>query len=164
VGQKRREKPMSESCADFFSFLNNESLDQVTLEDLNAFVDSLADQGLSIRTQRRIVTWCSHFGPNSLPFSLHLAYIVDNGGKIMTNQTFEKETSKKGTKQQQINVQDKILNNLRTLKKQVKIFTINGFQMTGTIEMFDNFTILLINEMGKQQLLYKHAISTIQLG
>ncbi|GIM48468.1 RNA-binding protein Hfq [Collibacillus ludicampi] len=82
----------------------------------------------------------------------------------MANQTVEKETSKKGTKQQQINVQDKILNDLRTSKKKVKIFMINGFQMIGTIEMFDNFTILLINEMGKQQLLYKHAISTIQLG
>jgi host factor-I protein len=99
-----------------------------------------------------------------LPFPLHFAYIGDNGGKIMANQTFNKETSKKRTKQQQINVQEKILNDLRTSKKQVRIFTINGFQLTGTIEMFDNFTILLINEMGKQQLLYKHAISTIQLG
>jgi host factor-I protein len=81
-------------------------------------------------------------------------------GNNMSDNT---KVTNKGSKQQ-INVQDKILNDLRTSKKQVKIFTTNGFQMTGTIEMFDNFTILLVNEMGKQQLLYKHAISTIHLG
>jgi integrase/recombinase XerD len=55
-GSKKTGETYERELRRFFSFLNNKSLDQVTLEDLNAFVDSLAAQGLSIRTQRRIVT------------------------------------------------------------------------------------------------------------
>ena len=36
----------------------------------------------------------------------------------------------------------------------------NGFQLHGTIKSFDGFTVVLDSE-GKQQLIYKHAISTI---
>ena len=40
------------------------------------------------------------------------------------------------------------------------MFLVNGFQMRGTIEGFDVFTVLLLSE-GRQSLIFKHAISTI---
>lgn len=40
------------------------------------------------------------------------------------------------------------------------IFLVNGYQIKGSVRSFDNFTILLDVD-GKQQLVYKHAISTI---
>jgi host factor-I protein len=43
---------------------------------------------------------------------------------------------------------------------QTTIFLINGYQIKGQIRSFDNFTILLDVE-GRQQLVYKHAVSTI---
>lgn len=39
------------------------------------------------------------------------------------------------------------------------VFLLNGFQLRGLVKGFDNFTVLLETE-GKQQLIYKHAIST----
>ncbi|KOS02334.1 RNA chaperone Hfq [Paenibacillus polymyxa] len=41
----------------------------------------------------------------------------------------------------------------------VTVYLINGFQVRGTIKAFDNFTIVIDSD-GKQQLIYKHAIST----
>lgn len=41
----------------------------------------------------------------------------------------------------------------------VTVFLLNGFQLKGLIKSYDNFTVLLESE-GKQQLIYKHAIST----
>lgn len=41
-----------------------------------------------------------------------------------------------------------------------RIFLVNGFQMRGTITGFDAFTVVLTAE-GKQNLIYKHAISTV---
>lgn len=40
------------------------------------------------------------------------------------------------------------------------VFLVNGFQMRGTITGFDSFTVVLTAE-GKQNLIYKHAISTV---
>ena len=40
------------------------------------------------------------------------------------------------------------------------MFLMNGFQMRGTITGFDAFVVLLDSE-GRQQVIYKHAISTI---
>lgn len=42
----------------------------------------------------------------------------------------------------------------------VTIFLVNGYQLKGVLRGFDNFTLILEAE-GKQQLVYKHAISTI---
>ncbi len=42
----------------------------------------------------------------------------------------------------------------------VTVFLVNGFQMRGTIEGFDPFTVVLRSD-GKQNMIYKHAISTI---
>lgn len=60
---------------------------------------------------------------------------------------------------QSVNIQDFYLNQLRKDYVQVTVFLTNGFQLRGTIKAFDNFTILLESD-GKQQLIYKHAIST----
>lgn len=61
----------------------------------------------------------------------------------------------------QINLQDAFLNQVRKEGLPVTIFLINGFQLKGLVKGFDNFTVVLDAE-GKQQMVYKHAISTIQ--
>ena len=58
------------------------------------------------------------------------------------------------------NLQDIFLNQLRREKISVTMFLMNGFQMHGTVKGYDGFTVVLDTE-GKQQLIYKHAISTI---
>lgn len=60
---------------------------------------------------------------------------------------------------QSVNIQDTFLNNLRKEHIPVTIYLVNGFQLKGLVKAFDNFTIVIDSE-GKQQLLYKHAIST----
>ncbi|HZH58073.1 RNA chaperone Hfq [Metabacillus halosaccharovorans] len=60
---------------------------------------------------------------------------------------------------QSINIQDQVLNQLRKDGTFVTVFLLNGFQLRGLVKGFDNFTVLLETE-GKQQLIYKHAIST----
>jgi host factor-I protein len=61
-----------------------------------------------------------------------------------------------------VNIQDNILQYLKDEGELVKIFLMKGFQIQGTILGFDTFVILLESE-GKKQLIYKHAISTVQL-
>lgn len=58
-----------------------------------------------------------------------------------------------------INIQDTFLNHIRKENVPVTIYLVNGFQLRGQIRAFDNFTIVIDSE-GKQQLVYKHAIST----
>ncbi|MBN8191356.1 RNA chaperone Hfq [Rossellomorea aquimaris] len=60
---------------------------------------------------------------------------------------------------QSINIQDQFLNQLRKDGSLVTVFLLNGFQIRGQVKGFDNFTVLFETE-GKQQLVYKHAIST----
>ncbi len=62
--------------------------------------------------------------------------------------------------QKQINLQDAFLNQARRERLNVTMFLMNGFQLHGTVKGFDGFTVVLDSE-GKQQLIYKHAISTI---
>lgn len=59
-----------------------------------------------------------------------------------------------------INLQDVFLNQVRKEHIPVTIFLTNGFQLKGMVKGFDNFTIILDTE-GKQQMIYKHAVSTI---
>lgn len=59
-----------------------------------------------------------------------------------------------------INLQDVLLNQLRKDRVSVTVFLTNGFQLKGTVKGFDNFIVLLESE-GKQQMIYKHAISTV---
>ena len=58
------------------------------------------------------------------------------------------------------NLQDLILNQARRDRSMVTVFLMNGFQLHGVVKGFDSFTLVLDSE-GKQQLIYKHAISTI---
>ncbi len=59
-----------------------------------------------------------------------------------------------------INLQDVFLNQARKEKIPVTIFITNGFQFKGIVRGFDNYTVILDTD-GKQNLIYKHAISTI---
>ena len=59
-----------------------------------------------------------------------------------------------------VSLQDMFLNLARTEKVTVTIYLTNGFQFKGKVLGFDNFTIILDCE-GKQNLVYKHAVSTI---
>ena len=56
--------------------------------------------------------------------------------------------------------QDVFLNQARRERTPLTVFLVNGFQMRGTVTGFDSFTVVLMSE-GKQQMIYKHAISTI---
>ena len=60
---------------------------------------------------------------------------------------------------QSVNIQDQFLNQLRKDGINCTVFLLNGFQIRGLVKGFDNFTVLFECE-GKQQLVYKHAIST----
>lgn len=59
-----------------------------------------------------------------------------------------------------LNLQDVFLNQVRKEHIAVTIYLTNGFQLKGMVRGFDNFTVILDTD-GKQQLVYKHAISTI---
>ena len=58
------------------------------------------------------------------------------------------------------NLQDAILKEVRRDKIPVTLFLMNGFQLRGTITGFDSFVVVLVSD-GKQQMIYKHAISTL---
>lgn len=58
-----------------------------------------------------------------------------------------------------INIQDNFLNQLRKENIPVTVYLTNGFQIRGIVKAFDNFTVIIDSE-GKQQMIYKHAIST----
>ena len=59
-----------------------------------------------------------------------------------------------------INLQEAILKEVRRDKVPVTLFLMNGFQLRGTITGFDSFSLVLDSD-GRQQFIYKHAISTI---
>ncbi len=59
-----------------------------------------------------------------------------------------------------INLQDVFLNQCRKDRIMVTIFLTNGFQFKGMVKGFDSYVVILDCD-GKQQLVYKHAISTV---
>lgn len=60
----------------------------------------------------------------------------------------------------QPNVQDTFLACARRTGARVTIFLVNGYQLRGVIDAFDPYVVVLISD-GRQQVIYKHAISTI---
>lgn len=58
------------------------------------------------------------------------------------------------------NLQDSFLSRVRADRQPVTMFLVNGFQLRGTVKAYDSFTVFLDTE-GKQQMIYKHAISTV---
>ena len=59
-----------------------------------------------------------------------------------------------------LNLQDAILQEVTRDRVPVTLFLMNGFQLRGTVTGFDNFVVVLVTD-GKQQMIYKHAISTL---
>ena len=59
-----------------------------------------------------------------------------------------------------MNLQDAILREVRKDRVPVTLFLMNGFQLRGPITGFDGFVVVLVSD-GKQQMIYKHAISTL---
>ena len=59
-----------------------------------------------------------------------------------------------------INLQDAILRECRKDKVPLTLFLMNGFQLRGIITGYDSFVVVLVSD-GKQQMIYKHAISTL---
>ena len=57
-------------------------------------------------------------------------------------------------------LQEAILNEVRRERIPVTLFLMNGFQLRGVITGFDSFVVVLLSD-GKQQMIYKHAISTL---
>ena len=59
-----------------------------------------------------------------------------------------------------MNLQDAILNEAIREKVPVTLYLMNGFQMRGVITGYDSFIVILVTD-GKQQMIYKHGISTV---
>ena len=58
------------------------------------------------------------------------------------------------------NLQDLFLTRARKERSNVTVFLVNGYQLRGQITGFDPFVVVLTTD-GKQQVIYKHAISTV---
>ena len=58
------------------------------------------------------------------------------------------------------NYQDSLLSAVRRENIPVTIFLTSGFQIRGTVKFFDNYVIVVESD-GKQQMIYKHAVSTV---
>ena len=63
-----------------------------------------------------------------------------------------------------LNLQDLFLNNARKERIPVTIFLMNGVQVKGNVKGFDSYIILLEGENRQQNMIYKHAVSTIVPG
>ena len=61
---------------------------------------------------------------------------------------------------QKANLQDIFLTTVRKQAVSVTVFLMNGFQLRGVITGFDSFSLVLDSD-GRQQFIYKHAVSTI---
>ena len=61
---------------------------------------------------------------------------------------------------QKANLQDIFLTKVRKQAVSVTGFLMNGFQLRGVITGFDSFSLVLDSD-GRQQFIYKHAVSTI---
>jgi host factor-I protein len=58
------------------------------------------------------------------------------------------------------NHQDALLNAVRKENIPVTVYLTSGFQIRGNLRGFDNF-VLIVESDGKQQMIYKHAVSTV---
>lgn len=63
-----------------------------------------------------------------------------------------------------LNLQDLFLNNARKERVPVTIFLMNGVQVKGYVKGFDSYIVLVEGENKQQNLIYKHAVSTIVPG
>jgi host factor-I protein len=61
------------------------------------------------------------------------------------------------------NIQDTFLNTVRKDKSTITIYLVSGVKLTGRIRSFDKYSVLLENN-AQEQLIFKHAISTVVAG
>jgi host factor-I protein len=73
----------------------------------------------------------------------------------------EENISQDNNKSKNVNLQDFFLNYARKEKIILTIYLVNGFQLKGIVRGFDSYAILFESD-GKINMVYKHAISTIQ--
>ena len=60
-------------------------------------------------------------------------------------------------------VQGVVLSELEKSGKKTHIYTTNGFRVNGKIVASDQYTVLMEDDSGEQNLVYKHAISTVNI-
>jgi host factor-I protein len=61
------------------------------------------------------------------------------------------------------NIQDTFLNTARKERTSITIYLLSGVKLTGRIRSFDKYSVVL-EASGQEQLIFKHAISTIVMG
>ncbi|WP_094604633.1 RNA-binding protein Hfq [Sporomusa silvacetica DSM 10669] len=69
-------------------------------------------------------------------------------------------TTSASTQKVKLNLQDNFLNQAKKENIPVIIHLVNGLPVKGIVKGFDTFTVIIENE-GKQQVIYKHTISTV---
>jgi len=77
-----------------------------------------------------------------------------------SRKTLSRSEGELASMQKTQNIQDTLLNQIRREKQTVTFFLMNGFQLKGVVKSFDSFVVILETD-GRQQMIYKHAISTI---
>jgi host factor-I protein len=61
------------------------------------------------------------------------------------------------------NIQDSFLNTARKERTSITIYLLSGVKLTGRIRSFDKYSVVL-EASGQEQLIFKHAISTVVMG
>jgi host factor-I protein len=61
------------------------------------------------------------------------------------------------------NIQDTFLNTARKERSSITIYLLSGVKLTGRIRSFDKYSVVL-EANGQEQLIFKHAISTVVMG
>ena len=61
------------------------------------------------------------------------------------------------------NIQDSFLNTARKEKLNITIYLLSGVKLTGRIRSFDKYSVVLETN-NQEQLIFKHAISTVAMG
>ncbi|HWP80570.1 RNA-binding protein Hfq [bioreactor metagenome] len=62
--------------------------------------------------------------------------------------------------ERQLNIQDAFLNQVRRDKQIISMYLVNGVRVGGVVRAFDSYVVVL-EDRGSQQVIYKHAISTM---
>ena len=99
------------------------------------------------------ITKCDRFPP----VRRGMLIAADRGADTLVRTQTEKERT---SMQKTSNLQEVFLTKARKENVPVTVFLVNGFQLRGVITGFDCFVVVLDSE-GRQQVIYKHAISTI---
>lgn len=81
---------------------------------------------------------------------------------ILAERPFGSSGKNKMEKQAQ-NIQDSFLNNARKEKSLVAIYLLSGVKLSGRIKSFDKYSLVLETN-NQDQLIFKHAISTVVTG